>query len=264
MQPGETPVIIENETGTAPVVLVVDHASNRIPEAWGTLGLPQTALEAHIAWDPGALPLAREMSRRLDAPLIHATVSRLVLDLNRPLVSRTLIPVVSEATTIPGNVDLTEADRAHRIAAVYEPYHAALAGLLDRHVRACAGRGAHDVAVVAVHTFTPVYLGRERHLELGVLFDRDDRLGRGLLDQVTSEPGLRVAANEPYSPADEVYYTLDRHAVSRGLLNVMLEIRNDLLRTPEAHDRWSVLLSDAITRTMGIIAGPVKTTSETP
>ncbi|WP_342343844.1 N-formylglutamate amidohydrolase [Chthonobacter albigriseus] len=252
MEAANGPVVIENEAGTAPIVLVVDHASNRIPEPWGTLGLDADARQAHIAWDPGALPLARQMSDLLDAPLVRATVSRLVLDLNRPLTSRTLIPAVSEATTIPGNRDIADADRALRIRTVYEPYHAALAALVDRHVAACQARGQANVAVCAIHTFTPVYLGKVRALEVGVLFDRDDRLGAGMLARLKREPGLLVEVNQPYSPADEVYFTLDRHAVSRGLLNVMIEVRNDELREPVQHRRWAKLLCEAIMEAMGL------------
>lgn len=239
--------VIENESGAAPVVIVVDHASNRIPDAWGTLGLDEEARASHIAWDPGALPVAREMSRLLDAPLIHAGVSRAVLDLNRPVRSATLIREVSEATAIPGNANLDEADRQRRIAEIYEPYHAAVSGLIDRVVRRSGG----GLAVVAVHTFTPVYNGVARPLHVGILFDRDERLARGVLDQLRLEPGLVAQANEPYSPADEVYFTLDRHAVARGLKNVMIEIRNDEVRTQEAQRRWAERLAGAIARTMG-------------
>ncbi len=242
------PFIVENEAGAAPVIIVVDHATNHIPARWGDLGLGESDRQAHIAWDPGALPVARGLSRLLDAPLFAATVSRLVLDLNRPLGSATLIPAVSETTVIPGNTDVTEADRAARIATVYEPYHAALDGLVER----CARRSAQPVAVVAIHTFTPVYKGVARPLQVGVLFDRDERLGRGVLDELRREPTLAAEANQPYSPADEVYWTLDRHAVSRGLMNVMIEIRNDELRTAEAQAAWARRLADAMAATLGI------------
>ncbi len=113
-------------------------------------------------------------------------------------------------------------------------------------------RSSHPVAVVAIHTFTPVYKGVARALQVGVLFDRDERLGRGILDELRREPALAAEANQPYSPADEVYWTLDRHAVSRGLMNVMIEIRNDELRTDDAQEAWARRLAGAIARTMGL------------
>ncbi len=115
------PFIVENEAGRAPVVIVVDHASNHIPARWGDLGLGEADRQAHIAWDPGALPVARGLSRLLDAPLFAGTVSRLVLDLNRPLGSSTLMPCVSETTAIPGNAAVTDDDRTHRIATSTSP-----------------------------------------------------------------------------------------------------------------------------------------------
>ncbi len=236
------PFSVENPDGRGAAVIVVDHASNRFPPPWGDLGLPPEAREAHIAWDPGALGVAREMSRRLDAPLVAATVSRLVVDLNRPIGSPTFAPALSETTEIPGNRDITAADMAERIRTVYEPYHAALDTVVTRQ----AARAAGPVAVVAVHTFTPVYRGVHRPLHVGILFDENDALGRGMIDVLASEPGLVVAENQPYSPANEVYFTLTRHAVSRGLPAAMIEIRNDEVREAAAEARWGARLAAAV------------------
>lgn len=240
------PCFVENATGRAPVVVVVDHASNRFPEPWGDLGLDDAAREAHIAWDPGALPVARALARRLDAPLIGATVSRLVIDLNRPLGSPTLVPEISETTIVPGNLHLAPDDRAERVARVYEPYHAAVDALVAGQAARCEG----PLAVVAVHTFTPVYKGVARDLHVGVLFDADERLGRSLLARLRREPGIRAEANQPYAPADEVYWTLDRHAVAQGHLNVMIEIRNDLVRTPGEQERWAERIAEGVVEAM--------------
>lgn len=235
------PYAIENEEGRGPFVIVVDHASNAIPAPWGDLGLSLKDREAHIAWDPGALEVAREMSRLLDAPLVAGTISRLVVDLNRPVGSATFAPAVSEATDVPGNRSIAPDDMALRVSAVYEPYHAALAAVVARQ----ADRADSPVAVLAMHSFTPVYKGVHRPLHVGILFDRHEALGRGMIDRLTAVDGIVVAANEPYSPADEVYFTLTRHAVSRGLLAAMIEVRNDELRTPEAQARWGGMLASA-------------------
>jgi predicted N-formylglutamate amidohydrolase len=233
---GELPYRIENAEGRGPVVLLVDHASNRIPPRWHDLGLSPADLEEHIAWDPGALPVAREMSRILDAPLVAGTVSRLVLDLNRPVGSATMMPETSESTHIPGNRGIDDAERKRRVDAIWVPYHRAVEDVVSRQV----GRCGDGVAVIAIHTFTPVYRGVRRTLDVGVLFDGDDRLGRAMLDRLSRHGALDCRANEPYSPADEVYYSLSRHAEQRGLQSAMIEIRNDLADAARGTDLHSV------------------------
>jgi predicted N-formylglutamate amidohydrolase len=227
------PAAVENPAGAGPFVIVCDHASNFIPPEYGMLGLGAAERAAHIAWDPGALGVSARLARALDAPLVHCTVSRLVIDCNRTLDAPDLIAETSELTAIPGNAGLSDLDRRSRIAAVHAPYHAALEALVD--ARLDAGRPS---ALVAVHSFTPVYRGVSRPWEIGVVFDRDRSLADPLIAAFRSE-GLTVGVNEPYSPADRVYYTLTRHAEGRGLACVMLEIRNDLIRDEAGQAAWA-------------------------
>lgn len=227
------PAAIENGDGAGPFVILCDHASNALPPAFGSLGIGAAEREAHIAWDPGALGVSRAVANILNAPLVYATVSRLVIDCNRPLDAPDLIPAVSDATAIPGNAGLSEAERRRRIATVHEPYHDAIDALLD--ARLAAGM---ETALVAVHSFTPVYNGVSRPWPVGVIFDRDRRLADALIDGLTAS-GANVGINEPYSPADRVYYTLSRHADPRGLAGVMIEIRNDLIRDDKAERGWA-------------------------
>ena len=227
-------VAVENGEGRGDFVLVCDHASNRLPARYGTLGLSAPHLESHIAWDPGALGVARAMSRRLDAPLLYSTVSRLVVDCNRSLDAPDLIATTSETIAIPGNADLDPGERARRVAEVYEPYHAAISHCLN-------GRGARGLAtaVVAVHSFTPVYRGVARPWHVGVLFDRDRRLADRLIAELTAEEGLVVGVNAPYSPADRVYATLSRHAEARRLRCAMIEIRSDGIADVAGQALWA-------------------------
>lgn len=227
------PAVVENVAGVSPLVILCDHASNAIPAEYGTLGLGREAREAHIAWDPGALPVARAMSRRLDAPLAFCTVSRLVIDCNRSLDAPDLIVETSETTAIPGNADLPDGERRRRIAQVHAPYHAAVEGLVDDRLDA-----EREVVLAAIHSFTPVYRGVARPWEVGIIFNRDRRLADALIEGLRAD-GTVVGENEPYSPADRVYYTLTRHAEGRGLASVMIEIRNDLIRDAASQADWA-------------------------
>ena len=234
-----TPALIEHAEGAGPVLLLCDHATNHVPAEYELLGLDEAALADHIAWDPGALGVAREMSALMDAPLAAAVLSRLVIDMNRPEGAKGSILEVSDGRRIPGNEGLDAAARRARFERWQVPYHAAISDLLDR----LAGRIA---AVVAVHSFTPVYGGRARPWDIGVLHDGDTTLARPMIDALSAEPGLVVGENEPYSPADDVYYSLERHAVARGLKHVMLEIRNDRIATVEQQRDWAARLAAAI------------------
>lgn len=233
------PLMAEKPDGAGPFVVICDHASNRIPERYGSLGLPADAIESHIAWDPGALAVSRELSARLDAPLLWSSVSRLVIDCNRDPTAPDLIITEGDGRPVPGNRGLDAAERAHRLETIHGPYHAGIAACLD-------GRQAEGVptALVAIHSFTPVWGGERRPWQIGVVFDED----RGLADQVLaalqSDPAITVGINEPYSPADRVYYTMARHGSSRGLPAVMIEIRNDELGDPAGQKTWAARLAD--------------------
>jgi predicted N-formylglutamate amidohydrolase len=230
---GRAPVHLENPHGAGPFVLVCDHAANTLPLRYADLGLPPEALSAHIAWDPGALPVSRHLSAALDAPLLWPDASRLIVDCNRDLSAPDLIPATGEGRPVPGNDDLAPAERQRRIATVHAPYHDAIDALLDR--RRSAGMAS---AVVAIHSFTPVFLGRQRPWEIGVLFDDDRRLADPIVAALSRDATLTVGINQPYAPADGVYYTLARHARSRGLPAVMIELRNDTIADPTGQAAW--------------------------
>lgn len=231
-------VRVSNRTGRSPYVIVCDHASNNVPPAFAGLGLTAGDLSRHIAWDPGALPVARQLAESLDAALVEACVSRLVIDCNRPLDAADLIPTVSENTAIPGNAMLSDHERAARIAHYHAPFHAALDDLVAR--RLASGL---EVRLVAIHSFTPVYKGRARPWHIGVLHDEDERMSLPMLAMLRTAHGLVVGDNEPYSPADRVYYTLERHGRRRGCPCVMVEIRNDEIAEDAGQHRWAERLS---------------------
>ncbi|MCZ8153389.1 MAG: N-formylglutamate amidohydrolase [Rhodobacteraceae bacterium] len=242
------PPVIENGSAKGRAVIVCEHASNHIPALWGDLGLTPDQRSAHIAWDPGALGLARGLARHLDAVLVHAPVSRLVYDCNRAPDMAGAMPARSEVHDIPGNAALSPEDRAARTAAVYVPFHDGLhAVLMDR-----IARGLHP-ALITIHSFTPVYFGQPRTLEFGVIHDADDRLPRAILAEAQARTRLRAALNEPYSAQDDVTHTLRLHATPYGLPNAMLEVRNDLLATPEAEAAMAATLAPVLAAAMAAL-----------
>lgn len=231
-------VRVTNRNGRGAYVLTCDHASNFMPPEFGTLGLPEDALGRHIAWDPGALAVARLMAAAMDAPLVETCISRLVLDCNRPLDAPDLVPPVSETTLIPGNAQLSSQEREARIARCWRPFHDTVEAVVEDRL----ARGL-ETRLVSVHSFTPVYKGMNRPWQIGIIHDDDTRLALPLITALKGIAGLTVGANEPYSPADRVYFTLERHARSRALPCAMIEIRNDQVIDAAGHRKWAELLS---------------------
>ncbi|WGV17695.1 N-formylglutamate amidohydrolase [Fuscovulum ytuae] len=242
------PPVIENAAAKGRAVIVCEHASNHIPSAWGDLGLTDAQRHAHIAWDPGALGLARGLARHLDAVLIHAPVSRLVYDCNRAPDMAGAMPARSEIHDIPGNAALSPEDRAARTAAVYLPFHDGLHAVLMGRI----ALGLHP-ALITIHSFTPVYFGQPRAVEFGVIHDADDRLPRAILAEAHARTALRAELNEPYSAKDDVTHTLRLHATPYGLPNAMLEVRNDLIATPEAEAAMAATLAPVLAAAMATL-----------
>lgn len=231
----ESPFLAVNPEGRSPFVLICEHASRVMPRRLGKLGLPESELERHIAWDIGAEPVARLLSRLMDAPLALQRYSRLAYDCNRPPESPGAMPEVSELTVIPGNRTLPAAGRLARIEGLYRPFHDGVSRLLDQ--RAAAGM---KTLVVSIHSFTPVYKGVRRSVELGILHDRDTALAAKL---IKSFPNVDARLNEPYGPKDDVMHTLNLHGFARGLPHAMIEIRNDLVADGRGQDEWAQRLS---------------------
>ncbi|MEI7599268.1 MAG: N-formylglutamate amidohydrolase [Aestuariivirga sp.] len=236
LQQGEEgPFVAVNEEGRSPFVLICEHASNVMPKTLGTLGLAEAELTRHIAWDIGAEKVGRLLSRLMDAPLLLQRYSRLAYDCNRPPESPDSIPEMSELTAIPGNRKLSAEDRLARAREIYRPFHDGVSAVLDK--RAAGGQTS---LVVSIHSFTPVYKGKARSVELGILHDRDTTLSSKL---IKSFPNIDARLNEPYGPKDGVLHTLNLHGFTRGLQHAMIEIRNDLVSTERGQDEWAQRLS---------------------
>jgi len=245
-----SPVVVENPDGTGPFVIVCDHASNRIPEEYEPFELADDALATHIAWDPGALAVARRLSKRLDAPLLWPDVSRLVIDCNRAPDASSLIVMESEGRKVEANRSVSAAERARRLERIHRPYHEAIDACLERRLAARL-----TTALIAIHSFTPVYFGKARPWQVGIVFDDDRRMADLLIHKLKADKALTIGINEPYSPADQVYYTVERHAGPRRLPAVMIEIRNDEIGDEAGQRSWADrLVSILVAATPGLLA----------
>ncbi|UFN48009.1 N-formylglutamate amidohydrolase [Roseomonas sp. OT10] len=237
------PVTAVNAAGGSPLVLLCEHASNFIPARYAGLGLMERDLTRHIAWDPGAAPLARLLSERLDAPLFLSGYSRLLIDCNRPPGAPTSIPVRSEATDIPGNAAITPEERAAREAAYFLPFRDAVAAHLD--ARQAAGR---PTLLLGVHSFTPVFLGEVRPWQAGILYAGAKDFAAALLDGLRAQPDLTVGDNEPYRIEPEHDHTVPVHGDARSIPAALLEIRQDLIADDAGVAEWADRLTPMLAR----------------
>jgi predicted N-formylglutamate amidohydrolase len=232
------PVTVSLEDGQSPFLIVVDHAGNAMPRALGRLGVAEADCARHIALDIGVAAVAHVMAEALDATLVQQNYSRLVIDCNRAPGWETSIPVISERTPIPGNIGLSEAHKSARAREIFQPYHDRIAAELDR--RRDAGR---PVALIAMHSFTPVFMGVRRPWHAGVLYNRDRRYAEILIALLKQEDGLVVGDNEPYSVSDATDYTIPAHGERRGLVHIEIEIRQDLIADETGQRAWGARLA---------------------
>jgi predicted N-formylglutamate amidohydrolase len=235
------PFLEQNVEGRSNFLITVDHAAARVPRRLDNLGLPPSELKRHIAWDIGALAVARQVATALDAPLVAQNYSRLVIDCNRDPQVASSIPTKSESTEIPGNIGLSADEIAARRAEIFDPYHNRVRALLD--ARRTAGR---PVILVAQHSMTDSYHGVNRAMHGAVLYNRDRRFAGLVLDALRYEPGLIIADNEPYFVSDDTDYTIPRHGEARGLPHVEIEIRQDLVSDGAGQSEWARRITAAL------------------
>lgn len=238
------PVAVFNPRGTSSFLIVCDHAGRHVPARLGDLGVSAADWDRHIAWDIGAAGVCEALCPLLDAACISQAFSRLVIDCNRRPGHPTSIAPRSDGTFIPGNHDLSEQDKAARVAEIFQPYQNAIAAELDR--RQAAGLTS---VLIAMHSFTPVYGGVARAWHAGMLYNRDPRLAHGLA-ALLREAGYHVGDNEPYQLSDDSDYTVPVHAEQRGIAYVEIEIRQDLIADSVGQAHWAALLAGLLPRAL--------------
>ena len=221
-------------------LVTCDHATNRVPDdLGGSLGISEADMARHIAYDVGALGLARALGVALDSPVIASDFSRLVIDPNRGEEDPTLVMKLYDGTIIPANRHVDAAETERRLNTLYRPYHAAYARLASRQP---------DTVILAIHSFTPCLKGRPpRPWHVGVLYSHlDERFSKPLIARLQSETDLCIGDNEPYAghlPGDAI----DKHALQRGRHNTLIELRNDLIGAEAEQKAWAQRLAPILT-----------------
>ncbi len=218
--------------GDTRLILLCDHASNRIPADYGCLGVEARQFERHIAYDIGARSLTLGLAERLKVTAVLSCFSRLLIDPNRGMDDPTLIMRLSDGAVVPGNRDVDEAERARRIARFHQPYHRAIQAAVAR-VKA----EGHVPFLVSIHSFTPVWRGWQRPWHVGILWDRDEQAARAMIRGFLAQGDLVVGDNEPYHGALEGD-TLNTHGTKAGLPHALIEVRQDLIAAKTGVDEW--------------------------
>jgi predicted N-formylglutamate amidohydrolase len=216
-------------------LIICDHASNIIPEELDDLGLPPSELNRHIAWDIGAAGVAQELSAILDAPAILCGTSRLVIDCNRQLDARDLIPEVSDGTTVPGNLNLSPSDRQRRIREWFEPYHARIEAVIENHA-----------IVISIHSMTPSLSGSVRPWQIALSSHRDRSLVEPVLENLRRPGDITVGDNEPYDLDPAVDYSIPFHAMRRNMPYLQVEFRQDEVAERTGQVRWARRFAEAL------------------
>lgn len=235
------PFRMVNARGRSSLIFICDHASNRVPDEFGDLGIPAAELQRHIAWDIGAAGVAEILAGYFDAPVVLSDVSRLVIDCNRPFDDPGLIPPVSDGTSIPANQSLTERERRRRWRTYHQPYHDAIeeiiaAKLTDRQTP----------IVVSVHSMTPVMKGVARPWQIAMCSAADRRLNDPVLAALRRHADIVVGDNEPYTLDSKEDYSVPYHAMRRNLQHLQVEFRQDEIASPDGQRRWADIFGACI------------------
>ena len=240
--PGDPPPFMTyNDHGKSPVLLVADHASPFFPAGLNQLGLADWVLERHVACDLGSAMLTRFLADRLDAQAVLAGFSRLIIDPNRKLDDPSACPEVSDGIAIPGNIGLSAENKVLRVQSFFKPYHDAITGKLD----GLEQQGLVP-AMISIHTCTPVFDRIIRPWHIGIMWDKDPRIPRSLIEHFDRIDEICIGDNEPYSGRHPHDFTIDYHAEPAGLPHVGIEVRQDPVADSEGAQKWAGILADGL------------------
>ncbi len=222
------------------ILLVCDHARNALPDVYGTLGLPASEFDRHIAYDLGVEAVVNGLSERLGVPAVLACFSRLLIDPNRGVNDPTLIMQLSDGAVVPGNRDIDETERTFRLSQFHQPYHRAIEAEIDAAIA-----DNSPPVLISVHSFTPAWKGIARPWHASLLWEDDRRCSDLFIQALSADPNLVVGDNEPYA-GGLAGDTMHTHSVKRGLPHTLVEIRQDLISDDDGVSQWIERLASAI------------------
>ena len=224
------------------LIIISDHARNTLPPEYKNLGLPDSEFERHIAYDIGAEALTLQLAKKLNVPAVYSKFSRLLIDPNRGTDDPTLIMKISDGALVPGNINIDEKEKQKRIDQFYQPYHDAIEHTIDQAIAQ-----GHRPKIFSIHSFTPSWKGVARPWHVGILWEKDDRFARPLIDRLAADKSLIVGENEPYSGGVEGE-SVDKHARAKGLQTALIEVRQDLISDKSGVDEWAERLAQILSQ----------------
>lgn len=232
---------IINPTTKNNFIILCDHASYKIPPKYSNLGLKENQITKHIGWDIGALEVSKIISKKLNATLIHSLYSRLLVDCNRSLNSKTAFIKKSEDIVIPKNRYLKKSEKIYRANNFYFPYQNAIESnikkKIDKNLIPC---------LISIHSFTPVYLGKKRKWHIGILQGKDKRLSSIFIEELLKIKTITLGVNQPYKLDKIGDYTLPYYYAKFGVPHVLIEIRQDLLVKKNDIIKYAKLISEIL------------------
>jgi predicted N-formylglutamate amidohydrolase len=213
------------------LLISCEHAGNDVPEEYEHLFAhdPET-LQTHRGIDIGALKLTNTIADELgQEPYVH-TITRLLVDLNRSVQSPTLFSEFTEQQPIEIREDI--------FTNYYRPHRQQVEERIQQIIDA-GNRALH----VGIHTFTPIWEGKQRDVDIGFLFD-PTRTGEqefcGYWRKAISEqsPRLRLRMNQPYRGTMDGFTTyLRRKYQGDDYIGMEIEVNQKFAHTAPV-DEW--------------------------
>jgi len=205
------------------IVLTCEHATNDLPEdySWSEND-KRNFVDEHWGLDIGAFEAAHALAKELKCVFVHSLYSRLLLDPNRTIVSDTLFRRFGDGKEVDLNKDLTFEEEQKRIKRFYIPYCEALREVSLK---------IDPTYILSIHSFTPLYQGETRSMEIGVLCGHDSAKLAVDLNEGMNIVGYCSEINKPYDGATTMgaikSLIYAKHPTKRQ--GITFEFRNDLL-----------------------------------